>query len=82
MKKKWVLIGLLLVFLFTFPLYSTNYLLHIGIITLMFAFASQAWNIISGYSGQFSFTTPMSFKMKASLISSKITTPLFILDTH
>src|SRR5690606_31416569 len=55
MKKKWVLIGLLLVFLFTFPLYSTNYLLHIGIITLMFAFASQAWNIISGYSGQFSF---------------------------
>src|SRR5690625_4311026 len=55
MAKKWGIIGLLLVVLFTFPLYMSEYILHIGIITLMFAFSSQAWNIISGYSGQFSF---------------------------
>jgi len=55
MSKKWILLGVLLVALFTAPLYMSNYILHIGIITLMFAFSSQAWNIISGYSGQFSF---------------------------
>lgn len=55
MLRRWILLGVLLVVLFTFPLYMSDYFLHIGIITLMFAFSSQAWNIISGYSGQFSF---------------------------
>jgi len=53
--KRLTLIVILLLVLFTFPLYMSDYILHISIITLMFAFASQAWNIISGYSGQFSF---------------------------
>lgn len=55
MIRKWVLFAILLVVLFTLPLYMSDYFLHIWIITLMFAFSSQAWNIISGYSGQFSF---------------------------
>lgn len=55
MQRKWIALAVVLIVLFTLPLYTTNYFLHIGIITLMFAFSSQAWNIISGYSGQFSF---------------------------
>src|SRR5699024_1928885 len=55
MYKKWILLGILLVALFTAPLYRSNYFLHLWLTTLMFSFSSQAWNIISAYSGQFSF---------------------------
>lgn len=47
-------IGLLIFFLF--PLFSDDqYILHIGILILYIALISQAWNILSGYAGQFSF---------------------------
>lgn len=55
MQRKWILLAGILMVLFTLPIYTSNYFLHIIIITLMFAFSSQAWNIISGYTGQFSF---------------------------
>lgn len=48
------LVGLLLFILF--PLFTDNqYYLHIGILILYYALVSQAWNILSGYAGQFSF---------------------------
>jgi branched-chain amino acid transport system permease protein len=41
--------------LFWGPRYLNSYLLHVAILILYFAFLGTAWNIVSGYAGQFSF---------------------------
>ncbi|WP_209124267.1 branched-chain amino acid ABC transporter permease [Alkalihalobacillus sp. BA299] len=56
MKNSKISLVLFLAILIAFPLVSTDqYYLHIGILILYSALVSQAWNILSGYSGQFSF---------------------------
>jgi branched-chain amino acid transport system permease protein len=37
------------------PHFLSSYLLHVTILILFFAFLGSAWNIVSGYAGQFSF---------------------------
>lgn len=56
MKKSniFYVIGLFLIALF--PLMTDNqYYMHIAILILYYSLVSQAWNILSGYAGQFSF---------------------------
>ncbi|MFT9846202.1 branched-chain amino acid ABC transporter permease [Aneurinibacillus sp. REN35] len=56
MKYKGLLGSLaLLVIMALVPLFVSDDSLHVLILILFFAFLSQAWNIMSGYSGQFSF---------------------------
>lgn len=55
MKRPYVIIGLVWLLLALAPLVASDYLLHIGILVLMYAYLSQCWNIMSGYTGQFSF---------------------------
>ena len=56
MKKHFIVYGLILIILLIFPQSIDNgYIMHLSIMVLYFALASQAWNILSGYSGQFSF---------------------------
>lgn len=56
MNKKAIFYGLLIIILAVFPLVvKDQYYMHIGIMILYTALISQAWNILSGYSGQFSF---------------------------
>lgn len=56
MKKSMTLIVSLLALLVIFPLFiESQYIMHISILILYYSLVSQAWNILSGYSGQFSF---------------------------
>lgn len=53
MKKIiWILLAFVVLLL---PLTIEDYFLNIAIMVLLYAYLSQAWNIMSGYSGQFSF---------------------------
>lgn len=56
MKKSMIIIASALVLMFIFPLFiESQYIMHIAILILYYSLVSQAWNILSGYSGQFSF---------------------------
>lgn len=56
MKKSTITLLIFLGILAVFPFVITDqYFMHIGILILYYALVSQAWNILSGYSGQFSF---------------------------
>jgi len=39
----------------TLPLGLDQYLIHLGVLVLFFAYLGVAWNILGGYAGQFSF---------------------------
>jgi branched-chain amino acid transport system permease protein len=54
-KSNWFLL-LFLIVLVIFPLViQDDYFINLGVLILYYAFVSQAWNILSGFSGQFSF---------------------------
>lgn len=56
MKKSMIIIASALVLMLIFPLFiESQYIMHIAILILYYSLVSQAWNILSGYSGQFSF---------------------------
>lgn len=56
MRKFPILLSLALLIFTFFPLIvKDQYYMHIAILILYYALVSQAWNILSGYSGQFSF---------------------------
>lgn len=56
MKKSYIILASVLALLFILPLFiKDQYIMHISILILYYALVSQAWNILSGYSGQFSF---------------------------
>src|SRR5690625_6119746 len=56
MKKNFKLYGLIFIILAVFPvLTESNYVMHVSILILYYTLVSQAWNILSGYTGQFSF---------------------------
>lgn len=56
MKKSSILYLIAIVLIALFPLFTDNqYYVHMGILILYYALVSQAWNILSGYAGQFSF---------------------------
>lgn len=56
MKKSNIILLLFLIILAIFPLVNKDqYFMHIAILILYYGLVSQAWNILSGYSGQFSF---------------------------
>lgn len=56
MKKSMIIIASALVLLLVFPFFiESQYIMHIAILVLYYSLVSQAWNILSGYSGQFSF---------------------------
>lgn len=52
---KHVALGMAVAILIVLPLLMDDYLQNILILIFLYAFLSQAWNIMSGYSGQFSF---------------------------
>ena len=53
-KTQWALFVLLLVFLFTFPLYGSRYLLHVANLIGITLIAAIGLNILMGYCGQLS----------------------------
>lgn len=56
MKKSYIILASVLALLIALPLViKDQYIMHISILILYYALVSQAWNILSGYSGQFSF---------------------------
>ncbi|MEK4387009.1 branched-chain amino acid ABC transporter permease [Solibacillus sp. FSL W7-1464] len=62
LKKTSLLYGIGLILFIIFPLFTdSQYFLHIGVLILYSALISQAWNILSGYAGQFSFGHAMFF---------------------
>ena len=56
-------------FLFWVPHLLSSYLLHLVILILYFSFLGSAWNIVSGYAGQFSFGHSAFFGVGAYLSS-------------
>jgi branched-chain amino acid transport system permease protein len=56
-------------FLFWGPRLLSSYLLHVVILILYFSFLGSAWNIVSGYAGQFSFGHSAFFGVGAYLSS-------------
>lgn len=55
LNKKNAVILLIWLLLAVSPFFLDSYTMHTLIMILYFAFVSQAWNIMSGFSGQFSF---------------------------
>ncbi len=47
-------VALLLVVAGLIPLFASQYLLHIAVLVLLYAYLSTAWNIMGGYAGQHS----------------------------
>lgn len=48
------LLGLLLLGAFILPLFAGEYVIHIGVLVLFYAYMAVAWNILGGYAGQHS----------------------------
>jgi branched-chain amino acid transport system permease protein len=69
MKPKVMSIFLIWIIMAVIPFFMNDYLLHIGIMVLMYAYLSQSWNIMSGYSGQFSFGHALFFGVGAYVSS-------------
>lgn len=75
MSKKtiWTLVTVAGILVAVLPLFSPDYVLHIGILILMYAYLSQSWNIVSGFSGQFSFGHAAYFGLGAYTSSILLT---------
>jgi len=59
MKNTWTSKGFLLIvgallIAAVIPLFASEYALHIGVLVLLYAYLSTAWNILGGYAGQHS----------------------------
>ena len=54
-KLEGIVLILLLILSFVFPIIADRYLLSIAISILIMALLGQSWNVMSGYAGQFSF---------------------------
>jgi branched-chain amino acid transport system permease protein len=65
----WLVFLLAACFLFWVPNLLSSYLLHVVILILYFSFMGSAWNIVSGYAGQFSFGHSAFFGVGAYLSS-------------
>ena len=50
-----VIVALLLALCLALPVYAGQYLIHLGVMILFFAYLGAAWNILGGYAWQFSF---------------------------
>ena len=55
MMKKLIFAAIILSLFASLPFMVNDYFLHMVIMLMFYAYVSQAWNIMSGYSGQFSF---------------------------
>jgi len=54
MQKSWLIGSALFIIAGLLPLVMTDYLVHIGVLVLMYAYLATAWNILGGYAGQHS----------------------------
>lgn len=68
----WVIVACW-VFFATLPLFLSDYFLHLMILVLFYGYLSQAWNIMSGFSGQFSFGHAVFFGTGAYVSSILLT---------
>jgi branched-chain amino acid transport system permease protein len=50
-----ILLLLVLGFCLALPVFVSQYIIHLGVMILFFAYLGVAWNILGGYAGQFSF---------------------------
>lgn len=53
-NNSFTLLGLLLLITFALPLFAGEYLIHVGVLVLFYAYMAVAWNILGGYAGQHS----------------------------
>ena len=58
-KPQHLVLAVLLVVVFTLPLWLESYPLHLITVILMYVFMAQAWNISGGFTGSFSFLHPV-----------------------
>lgn len=72
--RKALLPALLLILLIVFPLLvKDQYYLDLAVMILYYTFLSQAWNILSGFSGQFSFGHAVFFGTGAYFSTTLLT---------
>jgi branched-chain amino acid transport system permease protein len=55
LNRKATVIAIVLIFLIVLPLFVGNEILHVFILIFYYGFLGLSWNIIGGYTGQFSF---------------------------
>ncbi len=63
--KKLILLAVLLVLAMVFPWVADGYVLSVGIAVMISALLGQSWNLMSGYTGQFSFGHAVFFGLGA-----------------
>ncbi len=54
MKKEFIYLGILGIFLVAFPAFAGAYALSVATLILYFAYTGQAWNVMMGFAGQLS----------------------------
>ncbi len=54
MSNRWVIAGILFILAVIAP-FLDDYFLHILIMMFLYAYLGTSWNILGGYTGQFSF---------------------------
>ncbi len=66
MNKKLIFLIVAVLILFFLPLiYKASFFIHVLILIFMFAMASQAWDLVGGYTGQISFGNAIFFGIGA-----------------
>lgn len=63
-RQTWIIIGIVLVLLHLLP-WAIPQIVHIVIMIYLFATMGQAWNVLGGYTGQFSFGHSLFFGLGA-----------------
>lgn len=53
-RNRFALLAVLLVIAILLPLFGGEYVIHIGVLVLFYAYMAVAWNIVGGYAGQHS----------------------------
>lgn len=53
-RNSFILLAVILLAAFTLPFFAGEYIIHIGVLVLFYAYMAVAWNILGGYAGQHS----------------------------
>lgn len=68
-KIKFIIIALILICFHIMPWFVPDYFIHIGIMMFLYSLMGQGWDILGGYTGQFSFGHALFFGIGAYISS-------------
>ena len=74
-RTHWLLLALLILFLFTVPLYLANYWLSVANLIMIMIISVTGLNILTGYCGQLSLGTVRLKPNLPPLLLSQLSTP-------